>query len=264
VNELTKGSWAWERLERGNVGSQETIIELVDPQAGESVLDIGTGSGGLALRAAQTGAEVTGIDIAEDGIERARSRAAEEGLDVRFDVGDAQSLPYVVAEFEVVVSTFGVIFASDHRRAAQEVARVCRPGGRLGLALMPMHSRSGESLSLFREFATGAHGDHPAAFADNVEVLLGDAFELEVRLREVPAEPGARTWDEALEQSEQLRMLVATLQPDRLVELRTRVEKLLTCWVGRPASYVVVVGQRRGAGGSPHAKGSQDYDARPG
>ncbi|MGI8862494.1 MAG: class I SAM-dependent methyltransferase [Gaiellaceae bacterium] len=238
-------AWAWERLERGNVGSQTTILELVDPRAGESVLDIGTGSGGSALLAARTGARVTGIDIAEDGIERARARAAEDGLDVRFDVGDAQSLPYADAEFDVVVSTFGIIFASDHRRAARELVRACRPDGRLGLALMPMHSRAGEWTSILREFGDDEDDDHPGAFADHVEDLLGDAFELEARLREVPAEPGASSWDEALEQSGQLRTLAAKLDdPDQLAELRTRVETLLAYWANRPASYVVVVGRR--------------------
>jgi ubiquinone/menaquinone biosynthesis C-methylase UbiE len=78
---------------------------------------------------ARTGARVTGIDIAEDGIERGRARAAEEDLDVRFDVADALSLPYGDASFDVIVSTFGVIFAPDHRRAAGELARVCRGVG---------------------------------------------------------------------------------------------------------------------------------------
>jgi SAM-dependent methyltransferase len=198
-------SWSWERLERGNVGSQQALIELVDPQPDDSVLDVGTGSGSLALLAARTGARVTGIDIAEDGIQRARTRAAEDGLDVHFDVGDAQSLPYREAEFDAVVSSFGVIFAADHRRAALELARVCRPGGRLGLALMPMQSRAADTVSVFREFGTDDGGDHPAAFAVRVDDLLGDAFEFEARLCEAPAEPRGTTWDEALEASVQLR-----------------------------------------------------------
>jgi SAM-dependent methyltransferase len=237
-------TWSWERLERGNVGSQAALIELVDPRPDESVLDIGTGSGSLALLAARTGARVTGIDIAEDGIERARARAAEEGLDVHFDVGDAQSLPYREAEFDAVMSTFGVIFASDHRRAALELARVCRPGGRLGLALMPMHSRAADTVSVLRDFGTDDDGDHPAAFADRVDDLLGDAFEFEARLREVPAEPRGTTWDEALEESGQLRTLAAALPPERLADLRGRVETLLDYWASRPARYVLVVGRR--------------------
>ena len=242
---MTKQSWSWERLERGNVGSQNMLLELVDPQPGESLLDVGTGSGGLALLAARTRkAEVTGIDIAEDGIERARARAADEGLEVRFDVGDAQSLPYGDAEFDIVVSTFGVIFAPDHRRGAHELARVCRPGGRLGLTLMPMKSRSGDVTSILREFGGDADSDHPAAFADHLDVLLGDSFEFEWRLREVAAERRVATWEEALEQSTQLRLLATTLPPERLADLRARVEAFIAYWVDRPASYVVVVGRR--------------------
>ena len=242
---MTKQPWAWERLERGNVGSQTLLIELVDPRPGESLLDIGTGSGSLALLAARSGdAHVTGIDVAEDGIERARARAAEQGLDVHFDVGDAQSLPYAYGAFDIVVSTFGVIFAPDHVRAARELARVCRPGGRLGLTLMPMKSRAGEMTSILREFGM-SDGDHPAAFAEQLEELLRDSFDFHARRRVVPAEPGAATWEEALEQSGQLRSIASTLPPERLADLRVRVEAFIEYWADRPASYVVVVGHRR-------------------
>ena len=242
---MTAPSWSWQRLERGNVGAQAALIELVEPLPNESVLDVGTGSGGLALSAARTGANVTGIDIAEDGIERARARAKDEGLDIGFDVGNAQSLPYADAAFDVVVSTFGVIFATDQRQAARELARVCKVGGRLGLTLMPPDSRSAEVVSIFREFRDADGGDHPAAFADRLEELLDDTFEFEARRREVAAEPGATTWDEALDQSGELRTLAATLPPERLAALRTRVEEMLATWAGRPASYVIVVGRRR-------------------
>lgn len=243
---MTTQSWAWERLESGNVGSQATLIELVDPQPGESLLDVGTGSGGLALLAARAGqVQVTGIDVAEDGIERARARAAEEGLDVRFDVGDAQSLPYEDDDFDIVVSSFGVIFAPDHRRAARELARVCRPDGRLGLTLMPMKSRAGDFTSVLREFGGDAGGDHPAAFAENLEALLRDSFDVEWRVREVPAEQRVSGWDDALEQSVQLRQVAAAQPPERLAELRARTEALIRYWADRPASYVVVVGRRR-------------------
>jgi SAM-dependent methyltransferase len=237
-------AWAWERLERSNVGSQAALIELVDPQAGESVLDVGTGSGGLALLIAQKGARVTGIDTAADGIDRASARAAHEGLDVRFDVGDAQSLPYADGEFDVVVSSFGVMWAGDHRRAADELARVVRPGGRLGLTLMPMESRAAESISILRQFG-GMPGDHPAAFSDRLDELLGAEFELESRLFEAPPEPWAQTWGAALEESPPLRALSENLAADRLPELRSRVEALLTRWSDRPTSFVMALGRRR-------------------
>lgn len=245
---MTSSGWSWERLEHDNVGSQAALVELVQPRPGELVLDVGTGSGGLALLAARTGAHVTGIDIAEDGIERARSRAREEGLDIRFDVADAQALPYAEASFDVVVSSFGVMFAPDQRLAAGELARVCRVGGRLGLTLMPQDSRAGETASILREFGDDDGGDHPAAFADRLEELLGDTFDLEARRREVPAEPDAASWDEALERSGRLRTLASSLPPERLASLRARVETLLATWADRPASYVIVVGRRRDHG----------------
>ena len=243
---MTSQSWPWERLESGNVGSQATRVELVDPQPGESLLDVGTGSGGLALLVARTReAQVTGVDVAEDGIERARNRASEEGLDVRFDVGDARSLPYPDNSFDIVVSTFGVIFAPDHKRAAHELARVCRPGGRLGLALMPMESRAGEGTSILREFGGDAGGDHPGAFADHLDTLLGDSFDFESRVREAPGQPGPATWDEALEQWPPLRSIASALPPERLPELRARIETWIAFWANRTASYVLVVGRRR-------------------
>lgn len=238
-------SWSWERLERSNVDSQKALIELVDPQPGESVLDVGTGSGGLALLAARRGATTTGVDISESGLERARSRAKEEGLDVRFDLGDAQSLPYADGAFDVVVSSFGVMFAPNQRRAAKELARVCRVGGRLGLTLMPRGSRSAETTTIFREFGDDEDGDHPAAFADRLDELLGDTFDFEARRREVSAEPGPYTWEEALERSGELRALAAALPPSRLADLWARVETLIATWADRPASYVLVVGRRR-------------------
>lgn len=245
---MKRSSWAWERLERGNVGSQTLLVELVDPRPGESVLDVGTGSGSLALLAARSGARVTGIDVAQDGIERARARAAEANLDVRFDVGDAQLLPYADAAFDVVISTFGVMFAPDHRRAARELARVCRAGGRLGLTLMPMDSRSGETVSILRQFGASDGGDHPAAFADHLDELLGDAFDFETRRREVPREgQPVSSWNEALDQSGQLRAVARTLPSERLADLRARVETHLAYWADRPAGYVVVVGRRRDA-----------------
>jgi hypothetical protein len=111
---------------------------------------------------------------------------------------------------------------------------------------MPMASRSAEAISIFREFGDSKDGDHPAAFADRLDELLGDTFDFESRRREVPSEPGATTWDEALEHSGELRTLAAALPHERLADLRARVEALLARWADRPASYVIVAGRRRG------------------
>ncbi|HJV29743.1 MAG TPA: class I SAM-dependent methyltransferase [Gaiellaceae bacterium] len=239
--------WPWERLERGNVGSQTTLIALLDPQPGERFLDVGTGSGGLALLGARTGATVTGLDVAADGVARASERARAEGLDVTFEVGDAQSLSHPDGSFDVVASAYGVNFALDHRRAALELARVTAPGGRLGLLLMPSESRTAGVFTLLRAFG-GEHGDHPAAFADRVDELLGEWFELDVRLRETTEETSSgaeHSWEDALEGFAPLRHVVAKLTEDRVAELRAQLEAHFARWEGRPATYVLALGRRR-------------------
>jgi len=101
---------------------------------GHRVLDVACGTGNLAVPAAQTGADVTGVDIATNLLDQARKRAAAEGLKARFDEGDAEKLPYADASFDVVISMFGVMFAPRPELAAAELLRVCRPGGRIALA----------------------------------------------------------------------------------------------------------------------------------
>jgi ubiquinone/menaquinone biosynthesis C-methylase UbiE len=112
----------------------ETLCEAVDVRAGQRVLDVAAGNGNVALAAARRGCEVVATDYVPDLLDRARLRAAADGLPMRFQVADAEALPFGEEEFDVVVSTFGVMFTADHARAASELLRVCRPGGKIGLA----------------------------------------------------------------------------------------------------------------------------------
>ncbi len=112
----------------------ELLCERVDLRAGERVLDVAAGNGNATLAAARRFATVTSTDYVPALLDRGRRRAEAEGLDVIFEVADAEALPYREASFDVVVSTFGVMFAPDHNLAASELMRVCRPGGRIGLA----------------------------------------------------------------------------------------------------------------------------------
>src|SRR4026209_1959850 len=98
------------------------------------MLDVGCGSGQLALIAARAGARVHGCDIATNWIEKARERAAAESLDALFEEGDAESLPYEDAQFDVVTSLFGAMFAPRPELVAAELTRVCRPGGFIAMA----------------------------------------------------------------------------------------------------------------------------------
>ena len=112
----------------------ELLAEGVDLRAGEHVLDVAAGNGNATLAAARRFASVTSTDYVPALLERGQRRAEAEGLTVRFEVADAEALPYADASFDVVLSTFGVMFAPDHSQAASELMRVCRPGGRIGLA----------------------------------------------------------------------------------------------------------------------------------
>jgi ubiquinone/menaquinone biosynthesis C-methylase UbiE len=112
----------------------ELLCEAVDLQAGERVLDVAAGNGNATLAAARRFAAVTSTDYGPALLERGRRRSEAEGFDVAFKVADAEDLPYPDASFNVVLSTFGVMFAPDHHQAASEMMRVCRKGGRIGLA----------------------------------------------------------------------------------------------------------------------------------
>lgn len=112
----------------------ELLSEAVDLRAGERVLDVAAGNGNATLAAARRFAHVTSTDYVPALLERGKLRAQAEGLSVTFDVADAEALPYTGASFDVILSTFGVMFAPDHTKAASEMMRVCRPGGRIGLA----------------------------------------------------------------------------------------------------------------------------------
>ena len=129
----------------------ELLCEGVDLQAGERVLDVAAGNGNATLAAARRFAAVTSTDYVPALLESGRRRAQAEGFDVAFKVADAEDLPYPDASFNVVLSTFGVMFAPDHHQAASEMMRVCRKGGRIGLASW---TPSGFLGQLFRVVAT--------------------------------------------------------------------------------------------------------------
>ncbi|NOT25404.1 MAG: class I SAM-dependent methyltransferase [Acidobacteria bacterium] len=112
----------------------ELLCEAVDLHAGERVLDVAAGNGNATLAAARRFTRVTSTDYVPALLEDGRRRAEAEGLMVTFETADVEALPYGDASFDVVLSTFGVMFAPDHDRSASEMMRVCRPGGRIGLA----------------------------------------------------------------------------------------------------------------------------------
>jgi SAM-dependent methyltransferase len=130
----TWSSGDFNEISRQNVVMAEELCEAVDPHPGERVLDVACGSGTAALIAERRYCDVTGLDYVPGLVERARTRARANGQDVDFRIGDAQDMPFPDDSFDVVLSVYGVQFAPDQERAASELLRVCRPGGRIGLA----------------------------------------------------------------------------------------------------------------------------------
>ncbi len=114
-------------------GAKE-FVERLGVTPGMKVLDVACGTGNLALPAARAGAVVTGVDIAPNLIEQARANAVAEGLSAKFDVGDAEAMPYADGEFDLVMTMFGAMFAPRPEVAAGELRRVCAPGGRIAMA----------------------------------------------------------------------------------------------------------------------------------
>ena len=130
----------------------ETLCEALDLRAGERVLDVAAGNGNATLAAARRWCDVVSTDYVPALLERGRARASAEGLAVHFEQADAENLPFPDAGFDVVLSTFGVMFTPDQEKAAAELARVCKPGGRIGLANWTPSSFIGELFKVIGKY----------------------------------------------------------------------------------------------------------------
>jgi ubiquinone/menaquinone biosynthesis C-methylase UbiE len=135
----TKQQATWASGDFGHIGVRlqivgESLCEAVDLQAGERVLDVAAGNGNASLAAARRFADVTSTDYVPALLEQGRTRADADRLPMAFQVADAENLPFPDAGFDVVLSTYGVMFAPNQKRAAAELLRVVKPGGRIGLA----------------------------------------------------------------------------------------------------------------------------------
>jgi ubiquinone/menaquinone biosynthesis C-methylase UbiE len=136
----------------------ESLCEAVDLRPGENVLDVAAGNGNATLAAARRWGDVISTDYVPALLQQGKARASAEGLKVRFEHADAEDLPYPDAAFDVVLSTFGVMFAPDQEKAAAELARVCTPGGRIGLANWTPDSFVGQVFRTIGKYIPPAAG----------------------------------------------------------------------------------------------------------
>jgi SAM-dependent methyltransferase len=169
----------YERIAEQLLPASEAVVEVADPVPGETLADVGCGSGNAALLAAERGATVIGVDPSERLLEVASASADARDLDAEFVLGEATSMPISRAEVDVVVSVFGVIFAEDPAAAAAEVARVTKPSGRVVLASWIPRGPIFDAVRLSRETMAEILGQPPAAppFAWHEREALARLFE---------------------------------------------------------------------------------------
>jgi SAM-dependent methyltransferase len=156
----------------------EVLCEEVDLRAGQRVLDVACGTGNVALSAARRFCHAVGVDFVPALIERARERAAAERLPATFEVADAENLPYEDASFDAVLSIFGSMFAPNQEKAAAELVRVSRPGGKIGLANWTPEGMWGQLFRVHGQYLPPPPGVRPPPLwgtETRIAELFGDA-----------------------------------------------------------------------------------------
>lgn len=175
----------YDDISRSIADAIEHAVERLQPRAGEHVLDLATGTGWASRVIAQrfAGVKLIGADIADQMLEFARAAAARQQLAIEYRVADAEALPFADRELDAVISTFGVMFASKPERAAAELARVVKPGGRVVLATWKPDSGVFQMFSVMKKYMPAPPQPAPPSpfawgNAARVQELLGDNFEL--------------------------------------------------------------------------------------
>ena len=160
----------YDRFSRYMENGARDFYERLRIPPGSRLLDVGCGSGQLALIAAKDGLDVTGVDIATNLVERARARAQGEGLRARFEEADAESLPFEDANFDVVVSLIGAMFAPRPDLVAKELLRVCKPGGTIAMANWTPQGFVGQMFKTISKFIAPSGMPSPVLWGDEATV----------------------------------------------------------------------------------------------
>ncbi len=211
------GQGRYERIAGQILPAAEELIEVAAPRPGETVADLGTGTGNVALLAAERGARVVGVDPAERLLSVAAERASDRGLDLDLRVGDAGSIPLEDGAADLVTSVFGVVFAPDAEAAAAEMARIASPSGRIALTAWLPEGPIAAASRLSRETtatATGAQPGPPPFPWHQGEALAGllapYGFAVETQERSIPFRaPSPREWFESEIRFHPLRVAAA-------------------------------------------------------
>jgi ubiquinone/menaquinone biosynthesis C-methylase UbiE len=244
------GGADYDRVARQFAPIHDELVARLEPSPSRRWLDIGTGTGEVALRAAQAGAEVTAVDISESLLDIARGKPGAE--QVTWELGDAQALRFEEASFDDVVSCFAVIFAPDQKAAAAELARVCKREGRLGLTSWRPEDGPHAIYKRFVPSDSMAGADQWGNEA-HVHGLLDGAFEVEIeeRVWHLTADSPEAAWMLMSEGAPPVKALLGKLEPAEAADFRAA---MLERWEGfetdgggvdEPRRYLLVTGRRR-------------------
>ena len=256
-NEKAAATWgsggaAYDLVSETIADALDHVVMRIDPRPGEECLDVATGTGWTARRLKARGANVTGVDIGARVIEAAKKIAPA----IDFQVGDAEELVFADDSFDVVTSTFGVMFVARPEDAARELARVCRRGGRLGICTwLPGDTLEG-LFKIMRPFMPAPSTPTPSPFEwgrqERVRELLGDAFDLkfETGVTTLRMPSGKAVWDLFVEGYGPTRTVAAACDPER----RRELERDFIAYhdqfsndlgVAMPREYLVTIGYRK-------------------
>jgi ubiquinone/menaquinone biosynthesis C-methylase UbiE len=164
----------------------EELCEALDMRSGQKVLDVAAGNGNVTLAAARRWCDVVSTDYVAELLERGRTRAKAEGLTIEFKTADAEALPFADNTFDMVVSTFGVMFAPNHDKAAAELLRVCKRGGKIGLANWTPEGFIGQLFKVMGKYLPPPAGTRPPpawGTRARVEEMFGAAADIETKSR---------------------------------------------------------------------------------
>jgi SAM-dependent methyltransferase len=260
-NERPAAVWSaggkdYDEISRGISDSIEHCVRRLNPQPGERILDLSTGTGWTSRVVARRGAMVIGADIAGDLLDAARARAGAEALPIDYQIGDAESLPFEDGEFDAVVSTFGVMFVSRPEAAAAELARVCRKGGRIALTTWFSDGSVFNMFQVMRRYMPPPpSAAPPSPFAwgrtERIRELLGSKFRLrfEMGISYYREPSGEAAWETFSKGYGPTRMLAASLDPERREALRKEfagfhAEFPTELGICVPRQYWLTIGER--------------------
>jgi ubiquinone/menaquinone biosynthesis C-methylase UbiE len=247
------GAGTYERFAARLAPVQDQLVNLLEIGPGDRVLDLAAGKGEIALRAARRGAAVTAIESTGPMLAKARERAAAEQLEIAFDQGDVEYLPYEDACFDVLVSNFGLVFAPDHANVAAELGRVTCQGGRLGFTAWKPNPKLGELYRRFTHEPIEGREAYEWGREDHVEDMLGEDFQLEFEDGTVwlEADSAEEIWTLFSESAPPVISMIKRLEPGEVEEFHRAFVELYEGYrtegggIRAPRRYLLVLGKRR-------------------